>query len=42
LLTPEVGELAVRRAVAAIEGLARHGYDLQRWLAHEGMPLEWR
>ena len=27
LLTPEVAEQAVRRAVAAIDGLARDGYD---------------
>jgi uncharacterized protein len=42
LLTPEVGEQAVRRAVAAVDGLSQHGYDLQRWLAAEGMQLEWR
>jgi predicted RNA-binding protein associated with RNAse of E/G family len=42
LLTPKVGEQAVRRAVHAIDGLARHDYDLQRWLAAEGMDLTWR
>jgi uncharacterized protein len=42
LLTPEVGEQAMRRAVAAVDGLSRHGYDLQRWLAAEGMELSWR
>ena len=42
LLTPEVGEQALRRAVAAVDGLSRHGYDLQRWLATEGMQLVWR
>ncbi|HWF69411.1 MAG TPA: hypothetical protein VG187_07585, partial [Mycobacterium sp.] len=42
LLTPEVGEQAMRRAVAAVDGLARHGYDLRRWLAAEGMDLTWR
>jgi predicted RNA-binding protein associated with RNAse of E/G family len=42
LLTPEVAERAVRRAVAAVDGLARNGYDLTRWLAGEGMPLTWR
>ena len=42
LLTPEVGEQAVRRAFAAVDGLSRHGYDLQRWLAAEGMDLTWR
>ena len=33
LLTPEVAEQAVQRAVDAVDGLARNGYDLQRWLA---------
>jgi uncharacterized protein len=42
LLTPEIGEQAVRRAVHAVDGLARHNYDLQRWLASEGMGLTWR
>ena len=42
LLTPEVGESAVRRAVVAIDGLARNGYDLNAWLAGEGMQLTWR
>ena len=42
LLTPEVGELATRRAVAAVDGLARHDYDLNRWLSGSGMDLVWR
>ena len=42
LLTPETGELAVRRATAAIDGLARNRYDLNAWLSGEGMPLTWR
>lgn len=42
LLTPEAAERAVRRAVAAVDGLASNGYDLSRWLAHQGMPLTWR
>jgi hypothetical protein len=42
LLRPEVGELAIRRAVAAVDGLARNGYDLNAWLAGIGMPLTWR
>ena len=42
LLTPEVGERAVQTAVGAIEGLSRHGYDLNRWLAGHGMTLTWR
>jgi uncharacterized protein len=42
LLTPEVGEQAVQTAVGAIDGLSRHNYDLQRWLASNGMALTWR
>jgi predicted RNA-binding protein associated with RNAse of E/G family len=42
LLAPEVAERAVRRAVHAIEGLARNNYDLNTWLAGEGMRLVWR
>ncbi|MCV7240028.1 DUF402 domain-containing protein [Mycolicibacterium celeriflavum] len=42
LLTPETGEQAVQAAVSAIDGLSRHGYDLNRWLAGQGMPLTWR
>lgn len=42
LLTPDVAERAVRRAVAAVDGLARNGYDLSRWLAGRGMELTWR
>jgi uncharacterized protein len=42
LLTPDVGEQAVQRAVHAVDGLARNGYDLDAWLAREGMRLAWR
>lgn len=42
LLTPETAEQAVRRAVAAVDGLARNGYDLVRWLAQHSMELTWR
>jgi uncharacterized protein len=42
LLTPEVAEQAVRRAVRTVEGLARNGYDLQRWLSGNGIELTWR
>jgi predicted RNA-binding protein associated with RNAse of E/G family len=41
LLTPEVAELAVRRAAAAVDGLAGNGYDLSRWVATRGMELTW-
>lgn len=42
LLTPDSAERAVVRAADAVDGLARHGYDLQRWLAGHGMNLTWR
>ena len=42
LLSPEVGEQALQYAVDAVDGLSRHGYDLHRWLAGQGMELTWR
>ncbi|MGA7464032.1 DUF402 domain-containing protein [Mycobacterium sp.] len=42
LLTPEVGEQAVRRAVHAVDGLAHNDYDVNAWLAGIGMRLVWR
>jgi predicted RNA-binding protein associated with RNAse of E/G family len=42
LLSPETGEHAVQAAVTAIDGLARHDYDLNRWLGDTGMTLSWR
>lgn len=42
LLTPDTAERAIRRAVAAVDGLAAHGHDLQAWLGGNGMPLSWR
>ena len=42
LLTPEIGEQAVRSAVDAVQGLARHGYDLHHWLSGNGLDLTWR
>lgn len=42
LLTPDVGERAVQAAVRAVDGLARHGHDLDRWLAGYEMALTWR
>ena len=42
LLTAEAAELAVRRAMSAIEGLAANDYDLTRWLSAAGMELTWR
>jgi predicted RNA-binding protein associated with RNAse of E/G family len=42
LLTPEIAERAVRRAVDTIDGLAGNGYDLATWLAGKGIDLTWR
>ncbi|MGH3641261.1 MAG: DUF402 domain-containing protein [Mycobacterium sp.] len=42
LLTPETAERAVQTAVAAIDGLARSGYDLERWLMDHEMALTWQ
>jgi predicted RNA-binding protein associated with RNAse of E/G family len=42
LLTPEVGEHAVQTAVTAVDGLARDGYQLDRWLARHDVTLTWR
>lgn len=41
LLTAQVAERAVLRAVTAVEGLACHDYDLGRWLGTRGMELTW-
>jgi uncharacterized protein len=41
LLTPEIAEDAVRRAVTVVAGLAQHQYDLNRWLGTLGMELTW-
>mgnify|MGYP006380027911 CR=1 FL=1 len=42
LLTPEIGEEAVRTALDAGAGLSRNGYDLRRWLSGNGLELTWR
>jgi uncharacterized protein len=42
LLPPQIAEQAVSRAVDAVDGLSRHDYDLNRWLAAKGMPVTWR
>jgi len=42
LLSSESAESAIRRTVAAVEGLARHNHDLNAWLATNGMDLVWR
>lgn len=42
LLTPDEGRRAVTHAVAAVDGLARHDYDLERWLSGLHIELSWR
>ncbi|MDT5127004.1 MAG: uncharacterized protein QOH54_2648 [Mycobacterium sp.] len=42
LLTPDTAERAVRTAASAIDGLARHDYALEKWLADLHMVLTWR
>lgn len=42
LLNPETGEHAIRTAVATVDALAGHDYDLHRWLAGTGIDLTWR
>ncbi|CAJ1497474.1 DUF402 domain-containing protein [[Mycobacterium] kokjensenii] len=41
LLGHDDAEQAVLRAVAAVDGLARNGYDLHRWLSGLGVALSW-
>jgi uncharacterized protein len=42
LVDPETADQAVQAAVTAVDGLASHGYHLDRWLASSGMVLTWR
>ncbi|BBZ28447.1 hypothetical protein MMAD_27420 [Mycolicibacterium madagascariense] len=42
LVTSATAVEAVQTAVTAIDGLARHAYDLDRWLATHEMALTWR
>ncbi|WP_442930488.1 DUF402 domain-containing protein [Mycobacterium sp. NBC_00419] len=41
LLSAETAEAAIRRAVGAVEGLARHDHDLTAWLASQGLDIFW-
>jgi predicted RNA-binding protein associated with RNAse of E/G family len=41
LLSPETADQAVQTATTTIDGLASHGYDLDRWLGTSGMELTW-
>jgi predicted RNA-binding protein associated with RNAse of E/G family len=42
LLSAETGERAIRTAIATVDALAGHDYDLLRWLANIGVILTWR
>lgn len=42
VLTTDEARHAVDIAVAAIDGIASHGYRLDAWLASKGMPISWR
>ncbi len=42
LLDPATAERAVATAVATVDGLARHDYDLDRWLTVHDVTLTWR
>lgn len=42
MLTQDAAERAILTATGAIEGLARHDYDVGKWLADLHMVLTWR
>lgn len=42
VLAPAAGERAIHTAVRTVDALARHNYDLNRWLEANGMILTWR
>lgn len=42
LLDPATAERAIATAVATVDGLAAHNYDLDRWLAVHDVTLTWR
>lgn len=42
LLSRETGERAICTALATVDALARHAYDLNRWLTSLGIPLTWK
>jgi uncharacterized protein len=42
LITEETAADAIHTAADALQGLARHGHDLQAWLASNAMELSWR
>lgn len=42
LLSTDTAERAIHTALATVDALARHDYDLGRWLRGRDMPLTWR
>ena len=42
LVTPETAEAALLSAVAAVDGLAAHGHDLNAWLSSLDVHVTWR
>ncbi|GAA2774348.1 DUF402 domain-containing protein [Saccharopolyspora taberi] len=42
LLDTATAQRALETANAAVDGVARHGYDLPKWLLHKGIALTWR
>lgn len=42
LMDSDTAHQALRSAIAAVDGLASHGHDLNAWLAAAGMELSWR
>ncbi|MGK2866456.1 MAG: DUF402 domain-containing protein [Mycobacterium sp.] len=42
LLDPAAAERAIATAVATVDGLAAHNYDVDRWLAVHDVTLTWR
>ncbi|MBX7434334.1 DUF402 domain-containing protein [Mycobacterium sp. Y57] len=42
LLSAESADRAIHTAVATVDALARHDYDLNGWMAANGMVLTWR
>ncbi|MGP4018831.1 DUF402 domain-containing protein [Saccharopolyspora sp. 5N708] len=42
LLDAETAQRAMRHACAAVDGLARHQYDLAKWLRDNEIELSWR
>jgi predicted RNA-binding protein associated with RNAse of E/G family len=41
VLSAQDAQLALEGTYRAVAGIAAHGYDIQRWLAAEGVHLTW-